>query len=161
MRSVAGNRKPSQHCRLERAAARGIIAPRRTSSAHLHRPWRATLRPEHDLPRMRVRFCAARPPHGGQTSRSACGEQQRRIVRPGRHRISLAAKCHDAFGERHGEGVAGEQHRRCIDQSDRSRRMPVGGRPMDNRNCRTGADAVSLVDTWTLTAVSFNDTHCL
>ena len=28
--------------RLERVVGGGIIAPRRSSSAHLHRPWRAT-----------------------------------------------------------------------------------------------------------------------
>ena len=32
--------RPSQICRLERVAAPGIIALRRNSSAHLHRPWR-------------------------------------------------------------------------------------------------------------------------
>jgi hypothetical protein len=34
-------RRPSQICRLERVVGYGIIAPRRRSSAHLHRPWRA------------------------------------------------------------------------------------------------------------------------
>ena len=38
------NRRPPQISRLERVADCGIIAPRRTSSAHLHRPWRATVR---------------------------------------------------------------------------------------------------------------------
>jgi hypothetical protein len=33
------NRRPLQISRLERVADCGIIAPRRTSSAHLHRPW--------------------------------------------------------------------------------------------------------------------------
>jgi hypothetical protein len=33
---------PSQIYRLERVAGCGIIAPRRSNSAHLHRPWRAT-----------------------------------------------------------------------------------------------------------------------
>ena len=44
-RGVAQDRRPSQICRLERAAGPNIIAPRRTSSAHLHRPWRATRSP--------------------------------------------------------------------------------------------------------------------
>jgi hypothetical protein len=39
---VAQDRRPSQICRLERVAGRGIIAPRRKRSAHLHRPWRAS-----------------------------------------------------------------------------------------------------------------------
>ena len=38
------DRRQSQYCRLERVAGCGIIAPRRTHSAHLHRPWRANLR---------------------------------------------------------------------------------------------------------------------
>src|SRR6266852_4870642 len=33
---------PSQIKRLERSAGCSLIAPRRSSSAHLHRPWRAT-----------------------------------------------------------------------------------------------------------------------
>jgi hypothetical protein len=40
---VARIRRSSRYCRLERVAGSGIIAPRRSSSAHLHRPWRATL----------------------------------------------------------------------------------------------------------------------
>src|SRR5712671_2126201 len=39
--SVAQNRRQSETYRLERMAGRGIIAPRRSNSAHLHRPWRA------------------------------------------------------------------------------------------------------------------------
>jgi len=38
------NCRPPQISRLERVADCGIIAPRRTSGAHLHRPWRASLR---------------------------------------------------------------------------------------------------------------------
>jgi hypothetical protein len=46
--------------RWERVVGGGIIAPRRSSSAHLHRPWRATWRATigataPDLPRMRAR----------------------------------------------------------------------------------------------------------
>jgi hypothetical protein len=41
---VVQTRKVSQLCRLERVAGCGIIGERRTGSAHLHRPWRATLR---------------------------------------------------------------------------------------------------------------------
>ena len=41
---VAQDRRPSQYHRLERLVGRGILAPRRTNSAHLHRPWRATAR---------------------------------------------------------------------------------------------------------------------
>ena len=43
-RGVAKNRRPSQTCRLERAAGCGLIGERRKNSAHLHRPWRATVR---------------------------------------------------------------------------------------------------------------------
>jgi len=39
-RGVAQNRRASQICQLERVAGRGIIPPRRTNSAHLHRPGR-------------------------------------------------------------------------------------------------------------------------
>jgi hypothetical protein len=35
------DRKPSQICRLERAARCGVIVPRRNNSAQVHRPWRA------------------------------------------------------------------------------------------------------------------------
>jgi hypothetical protein len=35
---------PSRSRRLERAIGRGIVAPRRSNSGHLHRPWRTTLR---------------------------------------------------------------------------------------------------------------------
>jgi hypothetical protein len=38
---VVQNRRPSQICGLERVADSGIIAPRRNTSAHLHRLWRA------------------------------------------------------------------------------------------------------------------------
>ena len=44
-RGVAQDRRTSQMYRLERAEGGGIIAPRRSSSAHLHRPWRATAYP--------------------------------------------------------------------------------------------------------------------
>jgi hypothetical protein len=40
-RGVAHDRRPSQSCRWERAPSCSIIVPRRTNSAHLHRPWRA------------------------------------------------------------------------------------------------------------------------
>ena len=43
LRRVVQDRGLSQICRLERVPARGIIAPGRSSSGHLHRPWRATL----------------------------------------------------------------------------------------------------------------------
>jgi hypothetical protein len=39
-RKIAG---PSEICQLKRAAGCGIIAPRRSNSAHLHRPWRASV----------------------------------------------------------------------------------------------------------------------
>jgi hypothetical protein len=42
--AVAQDRRPSQLHRLQRVAGCRIIAPRQTNSAHLHRPWRATLR---------------------------------------------------------------------------------------------------------------------
>jgi len=41
---IAHNRSPSQLRRQERVTDFWIIAPRRTNSAHLHRPWRAILR---------------------------------------------------------------------------------------------------------------------
>jgi hypothetical protein len=41
-RRVVQDRRASQTCRLERVAGCGIIGARRTSSAHLHRPWRTT-----------------------------------------------------------------------------------------------------------------------
>ena len=41
-RSVVRNRKPSQCFRSKRTTGSSIIAPRRRSSAHLHRPWRAS-----------------------------------------------------------------------------------------------------------------------
>jgi len=40
---VEHNRRPSQLCRLGRVADGDIIAPRRSSSAHLRRSWRATV----------------------------------------------------------------------------------------------------------------------
>jgi heme-degrading monooxygenase HmoA len=36
------NRRLSRICRLKRMTGRRVIAPRRNSSAHVHRPWRAT-----------------------------------------------------------------------------------------------------------------------
>ena len=42
---VAQDRRPSLISRLKRMAASRIIAPRRSNSAHLHRPWRATHSP--------------------------------------------------------------------------------------------------------------------
>src|SRR5262249_31618060 len=36
------DRRPSRPCRLERIPGSGIIAPRRSYGAHLHRPWCAT-----------------------------------------------------------------------------------------------------------------------
>ena len=41
-RGVVHSRRVSQLCRLRRVAGYGIIGEQRTSSAHLHRPWRAT-----------------------------------------------------------------------------------------------------------------------
>ena len=38
------DRGVSHTCRLKRVAGCGIIGPQRTNSAHLHRPWRATVR---------------------------------------------------------------------------------------------------------------------
>src|SRR5258708_32208468 len=60
------DRTLSQIYRLERVAGCGIIAPRRTNSAHLHRPWRATAR-KGTLPRPPAGFRAvvrnsSRPP---------------------------------------------------------------------------------------------------
>ena len=43
-KAVAWNRRPSQIHRLDSNEGVCIIAPRRTRIAHLHRPWRATLR---------------------------------------------------------------------------------------------------------------------
>jgi hypothetical protein len=43
----------------ERVAGGGIIAPRRRSSAHLHRSWRATS--EYAIAARRRRFCASSP----------------------------------------------------------------------------------------------------
>jgi hypothetical protein len=51
---VAQDRRPSQICRLERVAGRGIIAPRRKRSAHLHRPWRAIFTEAEPLRRARM-----------------------------------------------------------------------------------------------------------
>lgn len=42
---VAQVRRPSQICRHDRIVGRGIIAPRRSNSADLHRPWRAIYDP--------------------------------------------------------------------------------------------------------------------
>jgi hypothetical protein len=42
-RGVAQIRRPSRISRLERAAGCGIIGAQRTSIAHLHRPWRASV----------------------------------------------------------------------------------------------------------------------
>jgi hypothetical protein len=39
---VANNRRPAPHWRLKRVPGLNIIAPRRSNSAHLRRPWRAT-----------------------------------------------------------------------------------------------------------------------
>ena len=50
---IAQDRRPSQIYRSVRVAGRNIIAPRRSNSAHLDRPWRATLR-----------FCATLSPIG-------------------------------------------------------------------------------------------------
>jgi hypothetical protein len=36
---VARYRTLSHHCRLQRAPGNGVMAPRRSNSAHLHRPW--------------------------------------------------------------------------------------------------------------------------
>src|SRR5881397_1791514 len=41
---VAKGRRASRIVRLERVAGHSIIAPQRSSSAHLHRPWRAIIR---------------------------------------------------------------------------------------------------------------------
>ena len=53
------NRRPSHICRLERVAGCGIIGEWRNSSAHLHRPWRATS--EYAIDAGRRRFCASSP----------------------------------------------------------------------------------------------------
>jgi hypothetical protein len=41
LRGAVLDRTPSQFCCLERAADHSIMAPRRSRSAHLRRPWRA------------------------------------------------------------------------------------------------------------------------
>jgi hypothetical protein len=56
---VVQNRGTSQSYRLERVVGRSIIAPRRTRSAHLDRPWRATA--EYAIAASRRRFCASSP----------------------------------------------------------------------------------------------------
>jgi hypothetical protein len=45
-RGAVQNRRPSQIYRLELVQGADIIAPPRKSSAHLHRPWRATSQTE-------------------------------------------------------------------------------------------------------------------
>ena len=57
-RRVVQDRGASQTCRLERVAGCGIIAPRRTNSAHHHRPWRATS--VQNWHAKILRFCAAK-----------------------------------------------------------------------------------------------------
>src|SRR6266851_5088066 len=54
------DRGHSQICRLEHVASCGIIAPRRMSSAHLRRPWRATRKstPRRAMDPARVRLYA-------------------------------------------------------------------------------------------------------
>src|SRR5262249_32803921 len=62
LRCVAKNRRRAQLCQLESAAGPGIIAARRTRSAHLRHPWRAPLRqvsaPRPELPSY-ARSCPA------------------------------------------------------------------------------------------------------
>src|ERR1700730_14405097 len=87
-RRIVQDRAASQTCRLERMAGCGIIARRRTNSAHLHRPWRAHSTPEHDLPRVGPFLpCRStiRPPHGGETSRSDYGQALPHGYDLGRH----------------------------------------------------------------------------
>ena len=76
VRKRGRHRGPSQFWRSTRRAAPGIIGAWRKSSAHLHRPWRAT-----------IRFCTIRcdfPAGGARTSPNA--------HRTGRAR-SLAREC--------------------------------------------------------------------
>ena len=60
-RGVAQDRGPSQICRLERVAGCGVIASRRSNSAHLHRPWRAS--PADDLTEIERSVAAAVSTH--------------------------------------------------------------------------------------------------
>jgi hypothetical protein len=51
---VVRNRRLSQHCRMERPAGYGIIAPRRKSIAHLHRPRRASYQKKCNILRIQL-----------------------------------------------------------------------------------------------------------
>jgi hypothetical protein len=81
---VVQNRGTSQSYRLERVVGRSIIAPRRTRSAHLDRPWRATA--EYAIAASRRRFCASSP-----TRFSEHGIADR--AKPGRRSCDGCAPC--------------------------------------------------------------------
>jgi len=120
-RGVARNRRPSQSWRWERVAGCGIIAPRRSNSAHFHR-----------RPRSRVRLQAG----FSQPCRVAVASNKNIENNPMQSKQAVAGK--DALGQ-YLTRRANQRHSFIIAQS--ARRLWVSSNNLPNRASNTAISA--------------------